>query len=200
MREVQYKIKFRWSNLRKEFTKVVAYTPDGECPTTGSDAVLGEHGQPTRTYRLTRHITSPPVATHSDRVCPCKHRRQQPYCPLYRVRDTWRQSIGPIVSASLRPNHPPGALALPLPSLISSPTDLSIGVPTATPHRCPHHSQGGGGAPGGLGAGGPAGKRERGWPGMAWGPVGGVVADDGWSPASGGRSPATEKIRVGKFI
>ncbi|GMN27095.1 hypothetical protein TIFTF001_047860 [Ficus carica] len=61
-------------------------------------------------HLLLQHITSPPAVTHSDRVCLCRRRRQQPYCPLSRVRDTWRQSIGPIVSSSLRPNHPPGAL------------------------------------------------------------------------------------------
>ncbi|GMN68603.1 hypothetical protein TIFTF001_037674 [Ficus carica] len=106
------------------------------CPTTGSDAVLGEQGRPTRIHRLARvtrvprldcapsasprgtcaahlllqHITSPPATTYSDKVCPCKRQRQQPYCLLYRVRDAWHPSIGSIESAGLRPSHPPGAL------------------------------------------------------------------------------------------
>ncbi|GMN41225.1 hypothetical protein TIFTF001_010449 [Ficus carica] len=29
------------------------------------------------------------IATHSNKVCPCRRRRQQPYCPLHRVRDAW---------------------------------------------------------------------------------------------------------------
>ncbi|GMN44973.1 hypothetical protein TIFTF001_014165 [Ficus carica] len=106
------------------------------CPTTGSNVILGQQGRPTRIHHLTRvtrvpgldcapstspwgvcaahlllqHITSPPAATHSDKVYPCRHRRQQPYCPLLRVRAVWHQSIGPIESAGLRPNHLLGAL------------------------------------------------------------------------------------------
>ncbi|GMN42857.1 hypothetical protein TIFTF001_012056 [Ficus carica] len=60
--------------------------------------------------RCSPTIAAHHIATHSDRVCPYRRRRQQPYSPLYRVRGTWRQSIGPIVSAGLRPNYPPGAL------------------------------------------------------------------------------------------
>ncbi|GMN52253.1 hypothetical protein TIFTF001_021409 [Ficus carica] len=81
-------------------------------------------------HLLLQHVTSPPVTTYSDRNCPCRCRRQPPYCPLCRVRDAWPQSIGPIAPVSLRPSHPSGALALPLPSFISSTTDLSIRVPT----------------------------------------------------------------------
>ncbi|GMN42946.1 hypothetical protein TIFTF001_012145 [Ficus carica] len=88
---------------------------------TRPHAVLGEHGYPTRSYHLTRvlslylsatgaihlllqHVTSPPAVTYSDRSCPCRRRRQPPYCPLYPVRDTWHQSIGPI--APSRPDYP----------------------------------------------------------------------------------------------
>ncbi|GMN46340.1 hypothetical protein TIFTF001_015527 [Ficus carica] len=125
-------------NVGQESTEIIEDSREDEgdeCPTTGSNAVLGEHGQPTRIHRLTRvihvpgldcapstsprgastgsahlllqHITSPPAAaTHSDRVCPCRRQRQQPYCPLNRVRDTWRQSIGPIVSAGYPTKEP----------------------------------------------------------------------------------------------
>ncbi|GMN61231.1 hypothetical protein TIFTF001_030314 [Ficus carica] len=43
-----------------------------ECPTTGSDAVLGEHGQSTRTYRLTR-LQAPPTY-----YCSKSHRHPPP--------------------------------------------------------------------------------------------------------------------------
>ncbi|GMN51087.1 hypothetical protein TIFTF001_020245 [Ficus carica] len=61
-------------------------------------------------HLLLQHITSSLAATHFDKVCPYRRRRQQLYCPLYRVRGTWCQFIGSIVSAGLRPNRPPGAL------------------------------------------------------------------------------------------
>ncbi|GMN49354.1 hypothetical protein TIFTF001_018528 [Ficus carica] len=61
-------------------------------------------------HLLLQHVTSPPAATYSDRSCPYRHQQRPPYCLLYRVRDMWHQSIGPIAPASLRPTHPSGAL------------------------------------------------------------------------------------------
>ncbi|GMN68604.1 hypothetical protein TIFTF001_037671 [Ficus carica] len=61
-------------------------------------------------HLLLQHVTSSPAATYSDRGCPCRRRRRPPGCPLYWVRDAWHQFIGPIAPASLRPNHPSGAL------------------------------------------------------------------------------------------
>ncbi|GMN53919.1 hypothetical protein TIFTF001_023048 [Ficus carica] len=55
-----------------------------------------------------------------------------PYCPMYRVWDTWYQSIGPIELASLMPTRPPGALDS-RPDWVTRAlrTARGIGVPTA---------------------------------------------------------------------
>ena len=37
-------------------------------------------------HLLLQNITSPPAATYSDKTCPCRRRRQSPFCPLLGVR------------------------------------------------------------------------------------------------------------------
>ncbi|GMN49719.1 hypothetical protein TIFTF001_018885 [Ficus carica] len=75
--------------------------------TLGPDYILPSHQCERRTgldcaaHLLLQHITSPPAATYSDMSCSCRHWRRPPYCPLYRVTDTWHPSIGPIASGIL---------------------------------------------------------------------------------------------------
>ncbi|GMN23988.1 hypothetical protein TIFTF001_049114 [Ficus carica] len=56
---------------------------------------------------MSRRHPPPPALTGAT---PAGVGGRPPYCPLYRVGDTWHQSIGSIAPTSLRPTRQPGAL------------------------------------------------------------------------------------------